>query len=237
LWLCCLCASVVLLETLVIFPAGLSISESAKGKCRTCFSAHKAYGLGNTIGLFMRSKNIICLLFISLVLASCAGCLAKDQAGASTANPVVPKENLPEGFTLLAALPEMDSSVNMTDYIEDFYGSEDIGPANTTVGIYQWSEPGEGYDAKITLIQLSDEEHARAAVSNFKSQYNDQLARKLPIFSNATVNDHEALQIKDIRGDNSIRYLYLWNTASIVALVEGNADRNQSMELANATGL
>lgn len=187
----------------------------------------------------MRSENIICLLFISLVLASSAGCLAKDPAGASTANPAVPTENLPEGFKLLAALPEMDNSVNMTDYIEDFYGSEEIGPANTTVGIYQWGKPGESYDAKITLIQLSDEEHARAAVSNFKSQetYQNQLARKLPIFGNATINGHETLEIKDIRGDNSFRYLYLWNTGSIVALVEGNNNKNLSMELAGVTGL
>ena len=92
----------------------------------------------------------------------------KDPAGASTANPAVPRENLPEGFKLLAALPEMDGSVNMTDYIKDFYGSEDIGPANASVGIYQWGKPGENYDAKITLIRLSDEEHARAAVSNFQ---------------------------------------------------------------------
>ena len=188
---------------------------------------------------FMKSKNILCLLFITLVLASSAGCLAKDLAGEPTANPVVPKENLPAGFKLLAALPEMDSKVNMTDYIREFYGAESIGPANTTVGIYQWGKPGEAYDAKITLIQLSDEEHAKAAISNFKSQktYQNQLAKKLPIFSNATVNGHEALEIKDIRGANSIRYLYLWNTASIVVLVEGNHDRNQSLELASATGL
>jgi hypothetical protein len=187
----------------------------------------------------MRSKSIICLLFISLVLASSAVCLAEDQAGASTSNPAVPKENLPEGFKLLAALPEMDSSVNMTDYIKGFYGSEDIGPANTSVGIYQWGKPGEAYDAKVTLIQLSDEEHARAAVSNFKSQeaYQDLLARGWPIFGDATVNGHTTLEIKDIRGDNSFRYLYLWNTGSTVALVEGNNNRTQSQELASITGL
>jgi hypothetical protein len=183
--------------------------------------------------------RLICLLFISLLLASSVGCQAKDPAGAATANPNVPKDDLPDGFKLLAALPEMDSSVNMTDYIKDFYGSEDIGPANTSVGIYQWGKSGENYDAKITLIQLSDEEHARAAVSNFKSQetYKNQLARNLPIFGNATINGHETLEIRDIRGDNSIRYLYLWNTGSIVALVEGNNDRSKSLELASASRL
>jgi hypothetical protein len=131
----------------------------------------------------------------------------------------------------------MDSSVNMTDYIEDFYGDLDIGPANVSVGIYQWGELGDSYDAKVTLIQLADEEAANNAVSNFKSQYDEMVARGLPIFSNATINDHESLQIKDLRGDNSIRYLFLWNTNSQVTLVEGNDKRNQSLELAEATGL
>jgi hypothetical protein len=127
----------------------------------------------------------------------------------------------------------------MTDYIKDFYGSEDIGPANASVGIYQWGKPGEDYDAKITLIRLSDEEHAGAAVSNFENQetYQNLLARGVSIFGNATINGHGALEIKDIRGDNSFRYLYLWNTGSIVALVEGNSNKNQSLELASATGL
>jgi hypothetical protein len=186
----------------------------------------------------MTMKNIICLLFISLVLAASAGCLAKDP-GASASNPAIPTKNLPDGFKLLAVLPGENSNMNMTDYIKEFLGPEGIGPANTSVGIYQWSDPGQGYDAKITLIQLSDEGQAKAAVSNFKSQktYQEQLARKLPIFGNATVNGHDALEIKDIRGDNSFRYLYLWNTGSIVALVEGNGDKNQSLELASAAGL
>jgi hypothetical protein len=176
------------------------------------------------------------------MLVSSAGCLSKDSEGASTENPAVPKENLPEDFKLLAALPEMDSSVNMSDYIKEFSGPEDIGPANASVGIYKWRIQGETYDprdAKITLIQLSDEEHAKAAISNFRSQktYQDQLAKNLPIFGYAIVNGHDTLEIKDIQGDNSIRYFYLWNTGSIVVFVEGNHDRNQSMELADATGL
>jgi hypothetical protein len=87
------------------------------------------------------------------------------------------------------------------------------------------------------MILLSDKEHALAAISNFKSQYNDMLKRGLPLFENATINGHEALQIKDVRGDNSIRYLYLWNVDNLVILVEGNNDKNQSVELATATGL
>ena len=127
--------------------------------------------------------------------------------------------------------------MNMTDNIEDFNGEADICPANVSMGIYQWSEAGKSYDAEITLIQLSDEEKANNAISNFKSQYDKMLARGLPIFSNATVNSHESLEINDIRGNNSIRYLFLWKSNSLVTLVEGNDNRNQSLELAEATGL
>ena len=187
----------------------------------------------------MRLKNFICILLLFLALAASSGCLAENKASPSSADLAVPKEKLPEDFKLLASLPEMDPTVNMTDYIKGFYGAKDIGPANASVGIYQWGKPGEAYDAKITLIQLLDEEYALSAISNYKSQstYKDLLARGLPIFGNATINNHETLEIKDIRGDESIRYLYLWNTGSIVALVEGNGDRSKSLELASATGL
>jgi len=127
----------------------------------------------------------------------------------------------------------------MTDYVKEFYGEKDIGDANVSVGIYQWGKPGVAYDAKVTLIRFIDEEHAKAAISNFKSQktYTDELARGLAIFGNATVNGHEALEVRDIRDNYSFRYLYLWNAGNIVSFVEGNGDKNQSLELANSTGL
>jgi hypothetical protein len=187
----------------------------------------------------MRSKNIICILFISLLLASSTVCLAVDSASGTVTNPAVPKVGLPAGFKLLAALPEMDHHVNMTDYITEFYGEKDIGTANVSVGIYQWGKPGDSYDAKVTFIGLQDEEHAKSAISNFKSQktYRDELARGLAIFGNATVNGHAALEVRDIRDNYSFKYLYLWNTGNIVSFVEGNGDKNQSLELANSTGL
>ena len=188
----------------------------------------------------MRSKYMVCALFISLMLASSIECLAKETSGTADGNLALPKENLPEGFTFVASLPDPDGRVNMTDEIEDFYGKLDIGlvePSNISVGIYRWADPGLAYDAKITLIRLSDEEKADNAISNFKSQYDDMVARGLPIFSNETVNGHPSLQIKDVRGDNSIRHLFLWRSGSHVTLVEGNQDRNQSLELAEVAPL
>lgn len=186
----------------------------------------------------MRSKDIVCVLFISLVLASCIGGLAKETSGTAEGNLAMPRENLPEGFKFVASLPDPDGRVNMTDEIEDFYGELDIGlvdTANISVGIYQWADMGLAYDARITMIRLSDEEKADNAISNFKSEYDEMVARGLPIFGNVTINGHPSLQIKDVRGDNSIRYLFLWRAGSLVTLVEGNQDRNQSLELAEAT--
>jgi hypothetical protein len=188
--------------------------------------------------VYMKLKNIVCALFISLVLASSIGCLAKETSGIADGNLTLPKEDLPEGFYFFTSLPDPDGRVNMTDEIGDFYGELDIDPvdpANISVGIYKWAD--SVLDAKITMFQLSGEEKADNAISNFKSQYDEMVARGLPILSNATVNGHPSLQIKDVRGDNSIRYLFLWRAGSLVTLVEGNQDRNQSLELAEATGL
>lgn len=182
------------------------------------------------------TKKVIEILLVSLLATAISGCAALD--GAST-DPAVPRENLPEGFRLLAALPEMDPQVNMTSYITGFLGEREIGPVNVSVGIYQWGRPGESYDAKVTLLVAEDESRAESAMFNYRSQpdYQALLARGVPIFGNATINGHETLEIKDIRGDGSIRYLYLWRNGNVVALVEGNADRAKSMELASATGL
>jgi hypothetical protein len=189
----------------------------------------------------MRPIETICVLSISLLLASIMGCLAEDSTGSLGGNPDIPKTMLPDGFKLLATLPEMDSNVNMTDYITEFYGEKEIKPINISVGIYQWEakEGGQPYDAKVTYIRLPDQEQALAAINNFRSQedYADQIARGLKIFGNATINDHDALEIRHIQNSNSYKYIYLWNNLDLVVLVEGNNDKNQSLQLASATGL
>lgn len=129
----------------------------------------------------------------------------------------------------------------MTEEIEDFYGTEDIGiePSNATVGVYRWGEPGESYDAKVTLIVLEDAESAEAAISNYRSlpEFKNPPYKGIDRFSTAIVNGHEVVEIRDAVGGNSLRYLYLWNNGGTVVLVEGNGDRGRSLELASATGL
>jgi len=189
----------------------------------------------------MRLIEMICVLSISVLLASIMGCVADESENSIKANPDIPRTNLPDGFVLLAALPEMDPNVNMTDYITEFYGEKQIEPLNISVGIYQWEakDGGQTYDAKITYLRLPDEEQALAAIDNFRSQedYTEQIARGLEIFGNATINEHNALEIRHIQNNKSYKYIYLWNNVNLVALVEGNNDRNQSLQLAIATGL
>lgn len=183
----------------------------------------------------MMLRSIIYLLFISFVLLAVSGCVAEETSG----SPAVPEDNLPAGFSLLAVKTASTQGVNITEEIEDFYGAEDIGPANATVGIYTWAPIGEGYDSKITLIQLQDEEHAKAAIANYKSlpEFKNPPYKGIDRFSTAIVNGHEVTEIRDAVGENRLRYLYLWNSSSTVVLVEGNGDRSKSMELASATGL
>jgi hypothetical protein len=187
----------------------------------------------------MKSRNIIYVLFILIALSAASICAAEETADSATASATVPEDNLPAGFSLLAVNTASTQGINMTEEIEDFYGAEDIGPANATVGIYTWGELGKSYDAKVTLISLEDVECAEAAISNYKSlpEFKNPPYRGIDRFSTATVNGHEVTEIRDAVGGTSLRYIYLWNNGSTVVLVEGNGDRSKSLELASATGL
>jgi len=185
----------------------------------------------------MKSRNIIYLSFIAVALIAATAYAAEDATNQTS----VPTKNLPEGFNLLAVKTASTQGVNMTDEIKEFYGKEDIGLASATIGIYTWAPMGQGYDSKITLISLRDAEHAQAAVSNYLTNFAAKnpvkLAGNVSLVNPATINNHEATEIEDIRGNNEIRYLYLWDNSSTVILAEGNSDRSKSMQLASATGL
>jgi len=93
----------------------------------------------------------------------------------------------------------------------------------------------------VTLIALKDEDHAKAAVSNYLENFKSSNTVMLPgnrsLIRSATVNGHDATEIGRITGDSRIQYLYLWNNRTIAVLVEGNYEENTSMKLVRATGL
>jgi hypothetical protein len=185
----------------------------------------------------MSSRKTIYLSFIAVALIASTALAAENAATDAS----VPTKNLPEGFSLLAVKTASTPGVNMTEEIEDFYGAEAIGQTSAVIGIYTWAPLGVGYDSKITLLFLQDPAHARAAASNFLSNFRANNAVQLPgnvsLINPATINGHEVLEIGDLIENKDIRFMYLWNNESTVILAEGNSDRNASMQLASATGL
>lgn len=183
----------------------------------------------------MKSRGIVCILLISLALIAASAWALESTTGSAS----VPTKNLPEGFKLLAVQTDSTKGVNMTDEIVEFYGSKDIGPVNATIGIYVWAPLGQGYDSKITLLTLRDEEHAKAAISNYMSlpDYQKPPYKGVDRFASAVINGHNATEIRKEAQMDSLKYLYLWRTNNTVVLVEGNGDIGKSRDLASATGL
>lgn len=178
--------------------------------------------------MISRSVTIILVLLLSFGLAHAVS---------------VPTENLPAGFKLLGVIDAKTTGVNISEEINDFYGAREIGSVkDVSIGKYIWGEMGVDYDAKITILSLENERYAMAAYENYRSRekFKYPPIEGIDRFANATINGHDALEIRDkvrdLRGI-SIRFLYLWTNSSSVVLVEGNGSRERSIALAAATGM
>jgi hypothetical protein len=191
----------------------------------------------------MKQKYATCILLTAVALLVVSGCIAQDKMGTDSLKNYLPQgEKLPEGFKLIVIEDKSLQGLNMTNEIKEFYGTKDVGPVNATLARYNQSSLGDYKgDAKVTLIALQDEGHAKAAVSNYLENFNSSNIVMLPgnksLIRSATVNGHEAIEIGRITGENRIQDLYLWNNKAIAVLVEGNYEENTSMKLASATGL
>ncbi len=186
----------------------------------------------------MKSMAIMCILFMYMSISTLNSVGYEKMSGLG-----IPGDNLPAGFDLLAIKTNSTQNVNITEEINEFLGSENIGPFKAVIGVYKWGPLGQAYDAKITLINLTDAKHAQAAIANYISQseyqkplYSSVDRSKMDRFSKAIVNGHEVMEIRDIV-DRDVRHLFLWNNNATVVLVEGNNDRSKSLELASATKL
>ena len=190
----------------------------------------------------MKPKYLTCILLTAAALLVVSGCIAQEKMGAESLKSYLPQgEKLPEGFKLIVIEDKSLQGLNMTQEIKDFYGTKDIGSVNATLARYNQSTLGDFKgDAKVTLIALKDEDHAKAAVSNYLENFKSSNTVMLPgnrsLIRSATVNGHETTVIGSIH-EKGIQYLYLWNNKTIAVLVEGNFDENSSMKLARATGL
>lgn len=189
----------------------------------------------------MKQKYMTCILLTTAALLVVSGCIAQDKISTESLKSYLPQgEKLPEGFKLIVIEDKSIQGLNMTGEIKEFYGAKDIGPVNATLARYNQSSLGSyNGDAKVTLIALSDEDHAKAAVSNYLENFkssNTWMLGNRSLIRSATVNGHETIEIGSIH-EKGIQYLYLWNNKTIAVLVEGNFDENSSLKLARATGL
>lgn len=183
----------------------------------------------------MKSKYLICLTLTALAFIAVTGCLAEEK----TVSSYIPTKDLPDGFRLLAIKDNTTPGVNMTEEIRDFYGSRSIGQVEAAKGVYIWGTMGVDYDVTVTVIECQDEEHAKVAVSNYRSQpkFEKPPFEGVDRFSTANINGHDVIEIRKAVNDQALRFLYLWNDKNMVVLVEGNSDRGASQNLGKETGL
>jgi hypothetical protein len=190
----------------------------------------------------------IAILLAAAAFLAVSGCIAQEkQKSSSELLGSIPQGNgLPEGFELIYIVNDEvnDTSKNifqknMTDEIEMFYGEKNVGNLKAVVARYR--QPGFDSDGKITLISSQDQGLAQAAVSNyisnFKKEFPFQLPENVSLIGEARIGNHDATELKDITGDNTFRYAYLWSSGNQVILVEGSPDRAKSIAFAEAVKL
>lgn len=184
----------------------------------------------------MNLKYMIYIMFIATATLLTAGCIDQEQATEKVG--VVPTDNLPEGFQLIA-IQNSTYGLDEEEEIEDFVGDEDIGEIQEiTKGIYKWGV-GNNYDANVIVVEAQNENYAKAAIANYVTQpdFERPPLQGVDRFSTAFVNGHEVIEIRDKVDKNEIKYLFIWTNENKVVLVKGNNNLASSLELAKATGL
>jgi hypothetical protein len=190
----------------------------------------------------------IAILLAAATFLAVSGCIAAEKQNSSSEllGSIPQGKDLPEGFELIYIVnDEVNDTAenifqkNMTDEIEMFYGEKGIGNVKAVVARYR--QPGFDNDGKVTLISSQDQGLAQAAVSNYISNFKKENPFLLPgnvsLVGEARVGNHDATEFKDIVGDNTIRYSYLWSSRNMVILVEGSPDREKSIAFAEAVKL
>ena len=190
----------------------------------------------------------LAILLAAAAFMAVSGCIAQEkQSSSSELLGLIPQgKDLPGGYKLIYIVNDEvnDTSKNlfqknMTDEIEMFYGEKDIGKVKAVVARYL--QPGFENDGKVTLISSQDPSLAQAAASNYISNFKKENPFLLPgnvsLVGEARVGNHDATEFKDIVGDNTIRYSYLWSSGNMVILVEGGPDREKSIAFAEAVKL
>ncbi len=202
-------------------------------------------------------KSILLIVVLVAVIAASA-CIVPDDSSTETPTPatptatttpetpqniadMIPRDGLPESFTLRAVLDKNTETVDMIEEAASTVsGSMDVGEIVDAVqGIY--AAEGEHTDTTVTVIECTDSVNAANAVENYKNQpkFENPPARTVSRFATANFNGHEANEVRTAppTEDGDIRYGYFWSNGNFVVIVEpGTSDKSASMELARMTG-
>lgn len=157
--------------------------------------------------------------------------LTKAKAISSeNASEVSKIKNLPAGFEYVGS-PSLS-----TDEIKTNYKAENVsGILGGAEGLYKGSNNTDFY---MDVIQLEN----KGAATNFISAYTSsfQPLNGIPRFVEESFNGHNATRITNViteAGNESLRYIYIWNNENYVLAVSGSTNNSTVVkQLAEATG-
>ncbi len=166
------------------------------------------------------SIKFVPLIILLATAVFISGCVFNqdDQKQTGTESNIIPKTNLPNGFTYLGVhdIPfEMsDSSVNATEGVYR-YGDEDI------------------------YIQVIKNDNPAALMAQYKADIKKRFNPDYDPFKEITLNGHKATQVTDfsvINGKDTPRYGVFWANDNYLIVVGKSFNANTVATLATVMG-
>ncbi len=160
------------------------------------------------------SKKIIWipLLLIAAILIS--GCT-------TTGTDLIPKTNLPPGFTYVAVHSDNSTTMNIGGSL-----------VNYTEGVYN-------YNGDDLYIQVIESDNPQALLAQYKLDVQKEFKSNYDPFTPISINGHDATQVTDfdlVKGKQKPFYTIVWTTRKDMILVASpTADIQTVIALANAT--
>lgn len=180
----------------------------------------------------MKSKIIVLLLSISLVMLAISGCTdqnagKEEEIGEINVSDMVSIDDIPLGFDYLGARElsadnVLDGCCNESEFVEAYQG------------IYK----SMNFDVLVTAVEMPSESDAENLVSGYKATFQPMANGNR--FVEESFNDHFATRVLwyvTENGNNAERYAYVWNNGKYVFQIRGaTSDPLVLKEFAEATG-
>ncbi|HEY9206703.1 MAG TPA: hypothetical protein VIO58_12365 [Candidatus Methanoperedens sp.] len=166
------------------------------------------------------SIKFVPLIILLVTAVFISGCIfdKNDQNQTGTESGLIPKTNLPAGFTYLG-VHEIPFDI----------GSSSI---NATEGVYRYGDED-------IYIQVIKNDNVAALMTQYKSDIKKEFNPDYDPFKEVTLNGHKATQVTDfsvIDGKDTPRYGVMWTNDNYLIVVGKSFDTSTVMTLATATG-